>query len=198
MSRHSTISSKPSRTQRSCWRFSTRTNSGRELAYVFQGDRNVNIELVELGLAIATTPDETASYGVEILAAEAAAHEARTGLWSNDACGQPLDDDVEVIIDAQASVIDPPGPDDRDLSSEIVFVVNQGNESIDVSGWILRDESSRHRYVFPPGTVLVRGERFPVTSASGWSPGGTPVWNNGGDMALLQDPNGIVISRWRY
>ena len=38
-----------------------------------------------------------------------------------------------------------------------------------------------------------------VTSADpGWDPGGGPVWNNSGDMALLLDRHGRVVARWRY
>jgi hypothetical protein len=31
-----------------------------------------------------------------------------------------------------------------------------------------------------------------------WDPGGSPVWNNDGDMALLLDRDGRVVDRWRY
>jgi hypothetical protein len=38
-----------------------------------------------------------------------------------------------------------------------------------------------------------------VTSDNpGWEPGGTPVWNNDGDMALLLTTGGAVASRQRY
>jgi hypothetical protein len=33
---------------------------------------------------------------------------------------------------------------------------------------------------------------------SGWFPGDGAVWNNDGDLVVLQDPTGTVAARWRY
>ncbi|MFZ0013839.1 MAG: thermonuclease family protein [Acidimicrobiia bacterium] len=171
---------------------------GRALAHVFMEDRHVNVEMVEMGLALASTPGEGDPYRDEILEAEQVAFEGGMGLWSAAACGSrgllP-----QVVIDPELSVIDAAGPDDQNLSGETLDLVNEGADAVDTSGWILRDESSRHRFVFPLASRLERGERLRVASDDpGWDPGASPVWNNDGDMALLQMPDGTVVSRWRY
>lgn len=170
----------------------------RTLAHVFAGDRHINLEMVSSGLALASSPDEQDPYRDIMVSTEEEAFESRAGLWAADACGS-ADGLAEVSIDPDQSEPDPPGPDGARLHDEVMTVVNNGHESVDLTGWTLRDESSRHRFSFPGGTSMEPGEFLEVHSdAVGWDPGGTPVWNNEGDMALLLDPSGTVVSRWRY
>jgi len=120
------------------------------------------------------------------------------GLWSPSACG---DDTTppQLSFDIDSSIVDPPGPDDEDLGAETMVVVNEGDAMVALAGWVLRDESSRHRYVFPSEASLDAGDaRVVASSDPGWDPGGSPVWNNDGDMALLLTPHGTVVARWRY
>lgn len=168
----------------------------RTLAQVFAGNEWVNQRMVAGGLALATTPreDETS----DLVEAEAQAFADRVGLWAVDACGAstPL---PAVGFDPGTGEVDPPGPDEDDLSAESVVVVNRGALAVDLSGWSIRDESSRHRYRFEDRTVLQPGAAIAVTSAdAGWDPGSNPVWNNGGDLALLIDSAGRVVDRYRY
>jgi hypothetical protein len=100
---------------------------------------------------------------------------------------------------------DPPGRDEDDLNGEWVLLADRSDLEADLSGWVLRDESSDHRYHFPAGTVLQPGGQVRVHTGSGndgegdlfWGEDG-PVWNNGGDTALLLDPAGNVAGRLRY
>lgn len=171
---------------------------GRSLAHVFEDDRHVNLELVSLGLAIATTPDGSDPYATVLLEAERSAFVSEVGLWATSACGGS-GQRPPVTIDSGNSVTDPEGPDDELLDSESLVIVSEHDTVVDLSGWSLRDESSRHRYRFEPGTLLEPGQTIVVTSGDdGWSPGGEAVWSNGGDMALLVDPDGNIASRWRY
>lgn len=170
----------------------------RALAFLSVGDRHLNLEMVTLGLAIALTPDPDDTRGADILAAERRAHDEGVGLWGPMACGErgPA---ADVVIDTGRSEPNPEGPDDEHLPDEYIVVANVGSADTDLSGWVLRDESSRNRYRFPVGTLIHPGERVVVASSDpGWSPGGGPVWNNDGDMALLQDDLGTVVDRWRY
>lgn len=170
----------------------------RTLAHVFVEDRHINLELVEMGMAIASTPEEDDPHRDSILDAEDAAFASGVGLWGEEACGSsaPLPD---VVFDEDAAVVDPPGPDDEVMDQERVRLVNRENAPVDLSGWVLRDESTRHRFTFAAGTVLAPGGSLVIDSADpAWDPGGSAVWNNDGDMALLQDSNGTVIDRWRY
>lgn len=170
----------------------------RTLAHVFENGRHVNLEMVTEGLAIAYTPDRDDPFGDAILAAEEEASAAGRGLWASTACGTttPL---PGVVIDGDASTPDPPGPDHDLLHLETVVIVNEESHPVDLSGWILRDQTSRHRFHFPEGTTIGAGEAMAVASNHpAWVPGGIPVWANRGDLALLQLPDGTVVSRWRY
>lgn len=171
---------------------------GRALAHVFDGDRHVNLELVEMGIVVASTPEEDDPYREAMLQAEDEAHSSGEGLWATAACGShgPVPD---VAIDPDRSTVDPVGPDDQNLGAETITIVNDGAEPIDLTGWIIRDESTRHRFTFDVGSTIGAGETLTVSSTEpGWDPGDSPVWNNGGDMALVQLPDGTVVARWRY
>lgn len=171
---------------------------GRTLAHVLVDDRHINHEMVAMGLALVSGPQVDDPYRAVLLDAEQAAFDSGIGLWAGDACGatQPAPD---IAVDPAASEPDPPGADDVGLREELVTIVNRSGDTVDVGGWTLRDTSSRHRFVFPEGTSLRPGEVVEVDSgAVGWDPGGSPVWNNDGDMALLLDAAGRVVSRWRY
>lgn len=153
---------------------------GRTLAVVSLEERDVGADLVGRGLAIASTPEQGEGY----LPEEDDAIAARIGLWSSDACGTGPIPDIGVAID----------PFD-----ETVTLLNNETTSIDLGGWTIRDESSRHRYRFPsgvhigPGGTIVVGSEDPL-----WDPGGSNVWNNDGDMAMLLLPDGRVVDHVRY
>ena len=164
---------------------------------MWAGETFVNLGLVEDGLAIATTPGASETWGTSLLAAEEPAYRAGTGLWDPAGCNRDAGTEIGITIDTSGH--DPPGPDDEVLDLEQVAVVNSDDDIVDLSGWVLRDESSSHRFRFPEGSAVEPGEVLAVTSDHpGWEPGGSPVWNNDGDMALLLTPNGAVAARERY
>jgi len=176
-----------------------RDQFGRLLAYAYAGDALLNLSLVEGGFALALQEDHPLAS--EFLQADQQAYAAGLGLWAADACG--------AAPQALASILDvepnPPGPDEDDLNGEWVQLGNPAAQDADLSGWVLRDESSEHRYRFPAGTVLRPGEEIAVHTGCGRDGGGRlywcqdgPVWNNGGDTALLLDPQGNVVGRRRY
>lgn len=161
---------------------------GRVLAMVRTDSVEINGWLVSSGHAIATTPLFRG-----FASAERDAMRQRLGLWGS--CGSPTRPDIAV----GRVVYDPPGPDDAALSQEAVEIVNRADTAVDLSGWVLRDESSRHRFHFPSGTRLLPGSSMVVRSSDGnWDPGGSPVWNNNGDIILLQDRDGQIIAVKRY
>ncbi len=167
----------------------------RTLAYLWADDRFVNLALVAEGLAIATTPEPGDMLGLDLVSAEEESYQAGVGLW--DDCDAAESADLEMAIDISGH--DPPGPDEMILSEEVVAISNIGATSVDLTGWILRDESSAHRFLFPQGAVVPGGGMLRVASSDpAWDPGGSPVWNNAGDMALLLDTQGGVVSRARY
>jgi endonuclease YncB( thermonuclease family) len=167
----------------------------RTLAYVWADGLSVNLELVVAGLAIATTAEADEELGDELLSAEQQSFEAGSGLW--DGCDSAGSSALELEVDTSGH--DPPGPDEEALEEEVVTLANLGTAPVELGGWVLRDESSAHRYRFAPGSTLAPGEELEIASSDvGWDPGDSPVWSNGGDMALLLDPDGGVVSRARY
>lgn len=150
--------------------------------------------MVRAGMAIATTPGpgEPDYTGIETEAVTSGA-----GLWAPDACsGGPIDD---ISIDRDRSVVDPAGPDGEHLGEEAILITNQGDKKVNLNGWKLRDESSRHRYTFSSGTQIEPGQTMVITSADdGWEPGGSPVWSNDGDIVMVLDRHGRVVDHWRY
>ena len=170
----------------------------RTLAHVFVDDRHANLEMVSAGFALAITPMADDPHGPALLTAEEQAFSSGSGLWAGGACGGD-DATADLSIEPGRSVPNPEGPDHEAIEDESIVIVNQSDVATDLAGWVLRDESSRHRHTFPEGATIGPGESWRVTSADpGWSPGGEPVWNNDGDLALLLDPAGNVVSRWRY
>jgi micrococcal nuclease len=173
-----------------------RDQYGRLLADLWAGSDRVGLSMVERGAALAlstgTASDE------DYVAAEEAAFRAASGLWAPDACG--LSPDTRMAI---ARVrFDAPGPDDENPNGEWVVLANHG-PAVELTGWVLRDESSVHRYTFPEGFVLGSGAEVTVHSGCGadgpgqlfWCEGA--VWTNSGDMALLLDSHGNVVDRSR-
>ena len=171
----------------------------RLLGYAHAGGVLVNQALVQGGYALALQTDHPRL--AEFLAAEEGAYAAGAGLWAADACGPPFPA-VLGLVDLEP---DPPGPDEDDLNGEWVLLANAGAEAADLTGWVLRDESSQNRYRFPDSFLVGAGEAVAVHTGCGddgsadlyWC-ADNPVWNNGGDTALLLDPAGNVAARLRY
>jgi len=173
-----------------------RDRFGRLVGYVGADGVFVNAALVASGDAMTIANDHP--YLAEFRDAEQAAFEASIGLWAAGACGPDLGTGLR-IDDVDGN---PPGPDDDARRGESAAITNHGDTTIDLEGWVLRDESSTHRYRFPAGTELVPGDGLRVYSICGVHPHcfgeWDAVWSNGGDTALLLDPSGNVVSRNRF
>ena len=176
-----------------------RDQFGRLLAYAYAGDNLLNLTLVADGFAIALQDGHPRL--AEFLQADERAFSGGRGLWAADACGTPSSAPVTLL----SIEYNPAGPDEDDLNGEWVLLANLADQNADLSGWTLRDESSQNRYAIPAGTLLAPGQQMTVHSGCGedspadlyWCSAG-PVWNNGGDTALLLDPAGNVAGRLRY
>ena len=74
-----------------------------------------------------------------------------------------------------------------------------------LSGWELRDESSRNSYEFSDGQILTGGNEVTVRVGCGedsqlelfWC-SEAPVFNNDGDSAILQDTFGNIVTEFIY
>jgi len=179
---------------------SDRDQYGRLLRYVEAGDVFVNEELVRQGLALARDyPPDTARQTV-LSSAQASAKQAGRGLWNPAACGPATAASVQISgINAN-----PAGDDTKNLNEEWIEVTNTGTVNLDLTGWVIRDESASHRFAFPDGFMLDAGATVRLHTGCGepsasdlyWCISGSAVWNNDGDTVFVLDVNGnIVVSR---
>ncbi|HET9665994.1 MAG TPA: lamin tail domain-containing protein [Desertimonas sp.] len=181
----------------------------RALRYVVNADHDdVGGLLVEQGAAIARSyPPDTANDDRYALLQEAARRDSR-GLWAPDACGAAPTGSSQSAVGLATGVVieihpDAAGDDNANLNDEWVRFVNAGNAPLDLAGWVVRDESSAHRYTFadlvlpPDGVVtLFTGCGVDNPTERYWCRAGSAVWNNGGDTVFLLDPAGnIAVSR---
>ena len=171
---------------------------GRQLGYVRAGDEDVNLTMVQQGAALALDNDHDRA--LRYLAAEEKAVAAGLGMWAPNACGPPTEGFT--IAEVRAN---PPGRDEDSLDGEWVDIANSGPAAVNLTDWRLRDESSTNRYRFPTGFVIEAGAGVRVVVGCGTDDAATvywcspaPVWNNGGDTALLLDASGNIAARLRY
>lgn len=99
-------------------------------------------------------------------------------------------------------VYNPPGDD---LDGEFVRIVNEGEEAVEMTGWLLQDAArSPHVFTFPTFT-LAAGTAVQVWVGAGpndvanlyWGLS-SPVWNNDGDTVTLLTNSGAVAAQCTY
>jgi hypothetical protein len=92
----------------------------------------------------------------------------------------------------------PPGPD---VPGEYVLIQNSGNNSVDLTGWMLSD-IAYHTYRFPSFVLSPNGyvriwTKQGVDSATDLYWGRrAAIWNNVGDRAFLRDNRGLLVSEF--
>ena len=181
---------------------SDRDQHGRLLRYLWL-DRGVFVNeiMARSGYAQARDYPPDSLYAEAFAAAQESAQADEIGIWAEDACGPSTGADLRVID----VLPDPQGFDNDNLEGEWVDIVNAGLTDVAMRGWVLKDESSRHRYPFPDTFVLAPQATVRVRTGCGtdddetlhWC-NGSPVWNNAGDTAFLLDSNGSIVSFYRY
>lgn len=168
---------------------------GRHLGFLTVGRTFVNLELVAKGNAVARAQSDHA-YADDFEEVERVASDAGLGLWAADACGAATAAKVSI-----SSVNDDADGDDRaNPNGEWVEITNDGETVVDLTGWAIRDESTRHRYEFNDVELDVgQTARLHSGCASDsfgrrldlyWCDPEPPIWNNDGDTVFLQDANG--------
>ena len=182
---------------------SDRDRYGRLLRYVWAGETLVNERLVLDGLAIARRYEPDTTMAERFETAQDRATDRRAGLWGAAACGGAAARTALRIVAIEA---DAPGDDSQNLNGEWAVIANDGSDPVDLTGWILKDESSSHRFAFPAGFQLGAGSRVTVFTGCGtdtaaelfWCQSGSAVWNNGGDTGFLLDPSGNIVTALGY
>jgi len=178
---------------------SYRDEFGRILGDVWVDDLYVNAMMIEVGGAVALT--DASDHADALAAAQIRAQDATRGLWDPQLCGSDPELRV-VIVDINA---DADGRDDENPNGEWIDILNDGEDVVDLSGWSIRDESTRHRFLFPTSFLLAPNERVRVFSGCGddstfdlyWCDG-NPVWNNAGDTGFLVDAEGLFVDTFDY
>lgn len=180
-----------------------RDQYGRLLRHLITADgTNLGEVMVAEGLAIARSYPPDTTLDQLMAAAQARAEAAGLGRWDPNACGKAST--ATVVIDAVNA--NPPGNDNLVPNEEWVSIRNTGPTGIDLTGWLMRDNSSSHRYPFPDGFVI--GPTAVVTIHTGcgpdsstdlhWCQSGSMIWNNSGDTAFLIDPAGNIHDTLSY
>ena len=170
---------------------------GRKLRYVYRGDIFVNLEMVKRGFANIFTYPPDVKYSEQFLEAERHARENDLGLWKSSKI-----DIVSIDINFDAR-----GNDNENINGEFVILENIGSESLDTSGWTIKDSGTNiyhfGSYKFNPGTriILFSGEGKDRSEDDDWylfweSP--RPVWNNDHDTLYLRDREGLLVEIYNY
>lgn len=162
----------------------------RLLAEVTVDGLSVNHEAVATGHAFALSDFD------DLVDLENGARDQGRGLWGIAICGATGEKSTLTIEEVD---FNPPGNDD----AELVVIGNPSAESVDLDGFVLRDESSINRFAFPKmlleadGTVAVTTACAGGEDVLGWC-SDQPVWNNDGDAVILLDGFGRVVAFDRY
>lgn len=172
----------------------------RDLRYVYVNGLNINQEMIRTGHALVLQTEHTLDAAFIDTGDDAA--ESAVGMWAPDACGGDGPPPSVTIADY---VFNPRGRDADNLNGEWVAIANEGSTALDMTTWILRDESTQNRFEFPAGFSLDPGDEVLVHSGCGTATTADlfwctrdPVWSNGGDTVILLQGDGAVVAWKRY
>ena len=106
---------------------------------------------------------------------------------------------TEIQIAITAANFVATSPEKENLDDEWVEISNKGSSDANLAGWTLTDEQN-HTYTFPD-FILAAGAKVVVRTGEGddstenlfWNRS-TSIWNNGGDLAVLKDSEGNIVS----
>jgi len=157
----------------------TVTLSADDLNVVFPGGkagdpnrpgRFVDIDGIDVGevmlqesLALPYAHGSETSRNNKYLDIAAVARSSGQGIWNPEACGVGPNQEIELKLEVRW---DAEGDDTQNVNGEWVDIINNGNDSISLSGWRLRDPSTRF-YTFPANSIIPPGEIMRVHIGSG-------------------------------
>ena len=165
-------------------------SNGRLLRHVYVDETLVNYEMIRTGMAFWYPYSSGTDMDESYQEAQEAAENDHAGLWTESQYNITID---YIEYDPEGSEVD----------GEYLIITNHDNYNINMEGWYLQDEAARTAYEFNYTLEIntsVRiytgsGEDNQTTLFWGWYQG---IWNNGGDMAILQDENGLMVDYYRY
>lgn len=159
-----------------------RDDYGRLLAFVFIDGKNINVDLVRMGLAHTFELNKLSKYVKDLRDAEYDAMVNQFGIWkeSNITCLK--------LVDLKIS------------GAEKVVLKNECNFSIQLKNWILEDESHNRfkfpSYLFKPNEII---EIYSNNKTAKFSFNKSfQIWNKEGDSLFLRDSEGLLVLFYRY
>ena len=158
---------------------------------VWVGKKDLTRVMLKEGFAIPRPePELTNKINKRYRKAAWNAQQAGLGIWDPTLCGDGPQQNIDIRIEANYEA---DGKDDSNLAGEWIKIHNDGNQSLDVSGWMLRD-ASRVNFVFPNGASIPANDSILVLGGLGGSGNGIYHFGNthaflsaGGDGVYLQD-----------
>ena len=181
---------------------------GRLLRYIFLNGENINVKLVREGLATVYIISPNIKYGTELREGENEAKNLGINIW------KPPEQKVEGnICDNRCVGIsyfhwNAKGNDCENLNNEYVIFKNNCRYSCNLTGWTVKDESSKVIYIFPQ-FILESGAMVTLYTGCGndtdtklyWCSKGyscNAIWNNNKDTLYLRNSNGELILAYSY
>lgn len=175
---------------------------GRILGYVSIGSVFVNLEMVKKGWALAESIPPDTLHQQDFENAEKAAKSSCRGLWS-DLCMPVSQSCIKITLLHYNAA----GEDTKNLNDEWVEITNTCSDTIDLSGWLLKDSSAKNSYTFN-AISLAMGSHVVLHSGCGMNTvtdlywqcptRQNAIWNNTGDEAMLFDTHGKLLSVYKY
>jgi micrococcal nuclease len=179
-------------------------SEGRLLRYVFKNwNDNINVRLVKEGLAHVHIKSPDVKYQSDLFQAENEAQNLKIGMWATPApksCNKCMEV-VNLHWNAE-------GDDCINLNDEFVVFRNNCPYSCDLTGWKVKDESSRPPYTFRY-LIVGGGELVTLFTGCGYDSGGdiywcsngydcNAIWNNNGDTLYMWNSDGELVLKYKY
>jgi endonuclease YncB( thermonuclease family) len=160
-------SSNRGRIQRTVMAFNSQTG---------QYDTDIAARVLQAGWGLWFTVGNEPTRSAEYRRLFESAFASKSGIWRPGLCG-PLEQPSASL--SLRIVWDAAGNDAVNVNGEYTVILNTG-ETVDLSGWLLRDSSIEYWFTFPQGSVLPPGGRFIVHAGQGISNGtdfymGSPI-----------------------
>lgn len=177
---------------------------GRLLRYIFLNGENINVKLVREGLATVYIIPPNTKYEAELKEAENEAKNSKINIWRQPKRGECDNRCIGIYYFHW----DAAGNDCDNLNDEYVVFKNSCPYPCNLTGWSVKDESSRDPYIFPE-FILESGSTVTLYTGCGtdtdtslyWCSSGytcNAIWNNRGDTLYLRNSNGELVLSYSY
>jgi endonuclease YncB( thermonuclease family) len=177
-------------------------NFGRPARFVDLDGEDIGAEMIELGLVTPYPhPTETARND-KYLNLAATAKQARIGVWNDAACGDGPSQDSGITLQVRW---DAEGDDSENVNGEWIDVYNPSDNLVSLTGWRLRDASTRF-YDFERGTTVQPGAYVRLHIGVGTDTAVHKYWNMDhpifdnelDESVYLFDPDGDLRDSFEY